>query len=76
MAQMSIYIDEETLENVRRAAEREGKSVSEWVRSRLNRSLEEEWPEGYFEVFGVLEEGDLDRPDQVPFTQDATREEL
>jgi len=76
MAQMSIYLEEETLKKIRRAADREGISVSEWVRSRLSRSLEERWPDGYFDVFGVLEGRDLERPEQIPFDRDTAREEL
>jgi hypothetical protein len=76
MAQLSIYLDEDSLQKIRRAAEQEGKSVSEWVRDRLNNSLEEQWPDEYFDVFGALEENDLQRPEQIPFDRDRSREDV
>ncbi len=76
MAQMSIYLNEETLHKIKEAAEKEGVSVSEWVRNRLMESLEDRWPRNYFDLFGSVEEDELTRPRPLPFDRDSDRSSL
>lgn len=76
MAQLTIYLDDESIRRIEGAAAREQSSVSGWVKKRLIQSLEEQWPADYFELFGALGEDDLHRPSETGFPVDARRESL
>jgi hypothetical protein len=76
MAQLTIYLDDESIRKIEVAAAREKSSVSGWVKKRLIQSLEEQWPEEYFELFGALGEDDLHRPSETGFMADAPREQI
>lgn len=45
MSQVTIYLDKETEEKMRKAAEASGMSRSKWLRSLIQRHTAEEWPE-------------------------------
>ena len=74
MAQLTVYIDDETRRRIEVAARLAEISVSQWVKARLSNALETEWPEGYFEQLGSLQGVNLERPPQPRPEDDATRE--
>ena len=76
MAQLTVYIDDETRKKIEVAAARAKTSVSAWVKQRLSRALETDWPEGYFEVLGCLKDVSLERPPEPSTEADSTREPL
>jgi hypothetical protein len=76
MAQLTVYIDEETRRKIEIAARRAETSVSQWVKQRLASALETEWPEGYFELLGSLKGVDIVRPAQPRPEDDVTREPI
>ncbi len=76
MAQLTIYLDDSSIKMIEDAAAREKSSVSGWVKKRLVQSLEDQWPPGYFNLFGSLGENDLIVPPAPEFSQDAPRESL
>ncbi len=76
MAQLTIYLDDETRRRIERAASRASTSVSRWVKHKLEDALERQWPEGYFEQFGRLADSDLERPAQPEEHNDVAREPL
>lgn len=76
MAQLTVYIDDETRLRIEVAARRADVSVSQWVKQRLTSALQTEWPTGYFEMFGTLPDGELERPPQGRFADEASREPL
>ena len=76
MGQLTVYIDDETRARIERAATEAGVSVSSWVKEKLSRCLETEWPDGYFALFGSLAESDLERPPQLEAGLDREREAL
>jgi hypothetical protein len=76
MAQLTIYLDDESIQKIGEAAARENSSVSRWVKSKLLTALETQWPSGYFDVFGSLKDVDLERPKQADVGRDARRESL
>ncbi len=76
MTQISIQLDESTLKALESTAERNNTSVSDWIKDRICQELKQEWPENYFSLFGVLDEEDLSEPPEIPFEQEAKREEL
>ena len=56
MAQMAIYIDNQLAERLEKAVKVSGKSKSKWVAEAIRRSLQDEWPEGFFELAGKWED--------------------
>lgn len=76
MGQVSIYLDDDMLDKIKKASEMSDVSVSKWIRTHLNESLKNQYPEGYFELYGSLAEADFQRPEQVPFEEDTPREPL
>lgn len=56
MAQLSLYFDEPTLKLLEKAAKANNLSVSKWVKSKVLRSLKEEWPDNYFALFGAIDD--------------------
>jgi hypothetical protein len=73
MPQLNLYIDQETLAKIEKAAKREHKSLSGWVRNRLAKIFERQWPEDYFQLFGSLSNEKLERPKQINFLKDSRR---
>ena len=76
MAQLTIYLDDETLKKIGRSAKAEKDSVSAWVKRRLVTSLNSGWPAGYFDLFGSLKDVNLARPVQPSVKLDRPRAEL
>lgn len=71
MAQLTIYLDEETLKAVRQAAATEGLSQSQWVASLIKRKTINEWPEHIRNLAGQWsdfpeQESLRDQPDDSP----------
>ena len=73
MSQLTIYLDEASMRDVKRSAKREKISVSLWARRRLGEAVRHAWPRDYFELFGVLRDSDLTRPLQGRLTDDTPR---
>ena len=76
MPQLSLYFDEPTLKLLEKAAKTNNLSVSKWVKNKVLRSLEEEWPENYFALFGAIDDPSLKRPSQPESFSAGTREVL
>ena len=74
MAQLTVYIDEQTRKKIEIAAKNANASVSQWVKARLTEALEHTWPEKYFDLFGALGDSDLQRPAELRPEDDAPRE--
>ena len=56
MAQLAIYLDEETAKALDAAALRDGTSRSDWVRRAIRDRLEQRLPESFFSVIGAWED--------------------
>lgn len=52
MPQLAIYIDDQLAERLDKAVKASGKSKSKWVAEAIKRSLQDQWPEGFFELAG------------------------
>ena len=74
MAQLTVYIDEQTRSQIEIAAKNANSSVSQWVKARLTEALQKTWPENYFELFGSLRGSDLERPPELRFEDDSRRD--
>jgi hypothetical protein len=78
MAQLTIYLDDETQRKAKKAAVREGKSLSRWARENLSRAADEgrTWPKGYFALFGSIDDSSFEIPQELPLEGDAPRTAL
>lgn len=52
MPQLAIYIDDALSTKLNKAIRDSGKSRSKWVAELIKAKLEDEWPEGFFELAG------------------------
>lgn len=52
MPQMAIYIDDQLAKRLEKAVKASGKSKSRWVAEAIKRSLQDQWPEDFFELAG------------------------
>ncbi len=76
MPQISLYIDRETMKKIERVAGESNMSISRWVRENLRNVLSDEYPQGFFDLFGAVDDDSFRRPDQPGFDSDAKRESL
>ena len=76
MAQLTVYIDDETRRKIEVAARRAKTSVSQWVKERLSSALKTEWPDGYFEMLGSLKGVGIERAPQLRPEDDVAREPM
>ena len=75
MPQISLYIDNDTLKKIEKAADQEHISISKWVGNRIKNSINNEYPTGYFNLFGSVNDPSF-TIDQLSFNQDSKRESL
>lgn len=78
MAQLTLYLDEDTARRTRLAARRSGKSLSAWARECLRKAATEgdEWPDGYFDLFGSVSDATFVRPGELDMQKDSPREAI
>lgn len=76
MGQLSVYIDDDTLQKVEEAAKNENLSVSKWITNRLKKSFNTSWDEQFFSLNGAIKDASFQRPDQLNFEHDSRRESL
>jgi len=63
MPQVAIYIDETLSKKLDEVSKASGKSKSKWVADVITKRLENEWPQGFFELAGSWE--DDKTPEQI-----------
>lgn len=76
MPQISLYIDEKTLEQVSKSAKSENKSISNWVKSKIQKSLNDEWSEEFKSLIGSITDETFIKPEELYFTDDIVRGEM
>ena len=76
MPQLSLYLDDGTLKMVEKAAKLSNTSISKWVRSKVIQSLENEWPDGYFELFGSTGDASFETPAKLDRINTTPRKDL
>ena len=57
MAQLAIYIDDQLAKRLDKAVAASGKSKSKWVAGAIKHSLQDQWPDGFFEPVGSRKDG-------------------
>jgi len=63
MSQLAIYIDDNLAKKLEKVVKASGKSKSKWVAGAIERSLRDQWPDGFFDLAGSWED-DLG-PDEI-----------
>ena len=63
MPQLAIYVDDELSKKLNKAIRVSRTSRSKWVADLIKAKLEDEWPEGFFELAGSWE-GD-ETPEEI-----------
>jgi hypothetical protein len=76
MPQVSLYIDKETLGKIEELAQKSHTSISKWVGNNLKKLIKDDYPEDFFSLFGVLDDDSFNRPSEIAFHADSTREEI
>ncbi len=56
MAQMAIYIEDKLAKRLDKAVKASGKSKSKWVADAIKHVLQDQWPEGFFDLAGKWED--------------------
>ena len=52
MAQIAVYIDDNLSKRLDKAAKASGKSKSKWIADAIEKSLDDQWPKGFFDLSG------------------------
>jgi len=80
MAQVAVYIDDTLSKKLDKAAKSSGKSKSKWIADAIEKSLNDQWPQGFFSLAGSWK--DDDGPEEIlrqirkGMESSETREEL
>jgi predicted DNA-binding protein len=56
MSQLALYLDDETANRIDEAARRRGMSRSAWVRAVIQKQLDEQLPDSFFDVLGTWQD--------------------
>ena len=76
MPQMSLYIDKPLYMELRSRAKEQGVPQSKLVNDALRAMFDDSWPEGYFDLFGSVDDDSFERPEQEPWSSNSKRETL
>jgi len=63
MAQVAVYIDDNLSKRLEKATKFSGKSKSKWIAEAIEKSLDDQWPQGFFSLAGSWE--DDDGPEEI-----------
>jgi len=72
MAQLHFYVPDSIAEKIKNKAQKEHLSVSKYMAKLARKEVENEWPDGYFELFGKWQGSELERSEQLPIEQRKT----
>ena len=75
MPHVSLYIDKEILARIEKAAAKERISISKWAGKNIKKIIKEEYPQGYFDLFGSITDKSFEIKN-LSFKQDSKRESL
>lgn len=69
MTQLHCYVPDDVAEKAQRKAKQAGLSLSRYLAELVKRDAcaSDEWPEGYFDIFGKWEGASFERPPLLPF---------
>jgi len=67
MAQLHFYIPDALAEKLKDKAKKEHLSLSKYIAKLAKREVENQWPDGYFDLFGKWQGEALERPEGLSF---------
>jgi hypothetical protein len=76
MPQIALDIDQITFERIEKAAIRRKTSISNWVGDTIKIVLENDYPEGFFELFGAIKDDTFIEPEEIDPKYNIQREQL
>ena len=76
MAQITIYLDDEAVARVKKAAKAEKKSVSKWVAGKIDEQPERAWSEEFLSLRGAFKDFPLAEEIRANHGADSPREKL
>jgi len=76
MPQLSLYIDEDTLQKIELRAKMQKTSISKYVTGMMKEHFSKGWPDGFESVFGSVTDESFTKPEQTDFSLDTERESL
>jgi hypothetical protein len=76
MPQLSLYLDNKTLELVQKQARNESVSLSKYVSGVLKTHVSGNWPQNYWTLFGSVKDRTFVAAEELDFTGDIKRERL
>jgi hypothetical protein len=65
MPQISLNIDQIIFEKIERIAKRKQTSVSDWVEDNIKKTLKNDYPDDFFELFGAIEDDTFIEPIEI-----------
>jgi hypothetical protein len=65
MPQISLELDSITFEKIEKVAQRDNTSISKWIGNNIKKTLENNYPEGFFELFGAINDETFIAPDEI-----------
>ena len=74
MPQLSIYLDDNTLAQVKESAKINNISVSKLITYALEKHVSNQWPEGFDTLFGSIADETFQRYPDIQFSSDTKRE--
>lgn len=74
MSQLHCYVNDELAKRFQKKAEQAHLSVSKYLATLVEREVKNQWPEGYFELFGSWKGGPLERSTQGDYEKRETFE--
>ena len=74
MPQLSVYLDDNTLAQVKESAKTSNISMSKLITNALEKYMSNQWPEGFETLFGSVSDETFQRHPDVRFSSDTKRE--
>ncbi len=73
MPQLSLYLNDKTMELLRSDVEKEQISISKYVSRLISRNASSSWPEGYWNnVYGCLKDDSFTVPEEIDSALDGS----
>jgi hypothetical protein len=76
MPQISLNIDQIIFEKIKKIAEQKRTSVSDWVEDNIKKTLGNDYPNDFFELFGAINDDTFIEPIEIDQRYDIQREQL
>ncbi|RKY55825.1 MAG: toxin-antitoxin system, antitoxin component [Candidatus Neomarinimicrobiota bacterium] len=76
MPQISLYIDEDTLEKIGQIAKAENISISKWVGNNIKSLIKNQYPKNFFSLFGAIKDETFQRSEELDPNLDTARDDF